>query len=413
MNDDKIRTQIHNAVDQYCAKYEVKDDPYLAQRVLNTSHASPMKGGIVVKKKLTIGFVIMLAVLLSVTALAAVLLSPKEVVEQVAVPIAQKNEQPNYTFEELTELLLTLNENGITLDEGSRMMQAFSTGHGYWEKDTIREICLAAFGSDERTWSIEQRHWYGETMVSVGAWDKNIWLIPGEDDLDIAEARLRGAQALKAAYDIDFPIENDETWFIYETYELMWDAVTNEFLAENAQWTFVYVNQKTGESYTVILARDGHVIDISDDRDKKFETSDAVSSLSTPYPKEEQAIMQYGSIMHFWPHEVQVDVYGEPYAIPSQQEYNSALVIAKEAIRVKFGEDALKTLGAYKVGYLHTAFVDDENQAMQLHWDFMISTDTEYLSDGYRVQFYQIIDCSTDSEEIIDMIVEYANMGNG
>lgn len=72
MNDNKIRAQIHNAVDQYCAKYEVKDDSYLAQRVFSISHASYMKGGIDVKKKLSVSFVLsMAAVLLSVTALAA------------------------------------------------------------------------------------------------------------------------------------------------------------------------------------------------------------------------------------------------------------------------------------------------------------------------------------------------------
>ena len=54
MSENKIRTQIHNAVDRYCAKCGVNDDPYLAQRVLNASHASQMKGGIIVKKKLSV-----------------------------------------------------------------------------------------------------------------------------------------------------------------------------------------------------------------------------------------------------------------------------------------------------------------------------------------------------------------------
>ena len=102
--------------------------------------------------------------LIAATALAVALLSPKEIVEQVAVPVAQNNDQENYTYEELADLIRTLNENGITLDEGSTLMKAFQSGHGYWEQSTIREICLAAFGEDEGAWTIEQRHWYGEMM---------------------------------------------------------------------------------------------------------------------------------------------------------------------------------------------------------------------------------------------------------
>ena len=38
MNEQKIRTQVHNTVDQYCAKHGVEANPYLAQRVLNVAH---------------------------------------------------------------------------------------------------------------------------------------------------------------------------------------------------------------------------------------------------------------------------------------------------------------------------------------------------------------------------------------
>ena len=87
-------------------------------------------GGYKVKKKISVVAILVAALMLfTVTALAVVLLSPKEIVEQVAVPTAQSNEQENYTYEDLQNLLQTLNENGITLDEGSTLMQAFKAGH--------------------------------------------------------------------------------------------------------------------------------------------------------------------------------------------------------------------------------------------------------------------------------------------
>ena len=89
-------------------------------------------GGYKVKRRISVGLVLTAVLLLAaVTALAVALLSPREVVEQVAVPLAQENEQENYSYDELRELMTALNENGITLDEGSRLMKAFQAGHGY------------------------------------------------------------------------------------------------------------------------------------------------------------------------------------------------------------------------------------------------------------------------------------------
>ena len=116
MNENKIRTQIHNAVDQYCAKYEVKDDPYLAQRVLNASHASQMKGGIVVKKKLSVGFVMMMAaMLLSVTALAAGI-----VMSMMTSRVAEMDAQGKFMtwgLEEKHAFVLAMRDSGFDMNE--------------------------------------------------------------------------------------------------------------------------------------------------------------------------------------------------------------------------------------------------------------------------------------------------------
>ena len=49
----------------------------------------------------------------------------------------------------------------------------------------------------------------------------------------------------------------------------------------------------------------------------------------------------------------------------------------------------------------------------QLMWDIMFTTDPEFLSDGYRVQFQRVIDHETGEENIVDVIVEHANLGSG
>ena len=161
------------------------------------------------KKKLTLSMVLVIVLLLiAVAALAVALLSPKEIVEQVAVPVAQNNDQENYTYEELKELITTFNENGITLDEGSKIMQAFQAGHGYWEGDTIKEICHAAFGED--SWTREQSFWYGEMMVAVGAWEYNAYILPKEDELQEEQARILATQILNNTYYVNLPSESSE-----------------------------------------------------------------------------------------------------------------------------------------------------------------------------------------------------------
>lgn len=124
--------------------------------------------------------------------------------------------------------------------------------------------------------------------------------------------------------------------------------------------------------------------------------------------------------MYFWPDEIKVaiygDLYGLPYAIPEPEEYAAALEDARKFIMEKYGADALDKLGDYKVGYLFQKLVDDENietKATQLMWDIMITTDPEFLSDGYSVQFQRVIDHETGEEKILDVTVEHATLGFG
>ena len=358
------------------------------------------------------------------TALAVTLLSPKDVVEQVAVPIAQNNAQENYTYEELKELITALNENGITLDEGSRLMQAFQTGHGYWEQNTIREICLAVFGKDELYWNIEQRHWYGEMMVAIGAWPKNLFLLPAEGDLTETEAIELAVKTLKDTYDVDLPTQTNDDWQVgaglsSNTY---YDEKGKEYSLE--QWHIAFSRKDKPYSWTYSILFDRHGENIQTDHFEEPEmderTQQRYNEIQDTFAKERDAVSKYGEVMYFWPDEVKVEIYGNlyglPYAIPEPEEYAAALEDAKELIAEEYGADALEKLGDYKVGYLFQKLVDDENietKATQLMWDIMITTDPEFLSDGYRVQFQRFIDHETGEEKIIDVIVEHANLGSG
>ena len=80
-------------------------------------------GGYKVKRKLSYGLVLAIVLLLAAaTAVAVALLSPKEVVEQVAVPMAQENDpdwrvNTEFSAEELEKFIRSANEIGIEISE--------------------------------------------------------------------------------------------------------------------------------------------------------------------------------------------------------------------------------------------------------------------------------------------------------
>ena len=253
MSDQRDKRFVQESIDSGLSV--MQGDPWLAQRIMNQERT----GGFTVKKRLSVGLVLAIVLMLiTVTALAAVLLTPKEVVEQIAVPTAQSNMQENYTYEDLKKLISILNENGITLDEGSTLMQAFHAGKGYWEKDTIEEICYSAFGRTQGVWTLEQKHWYGEMMTTIGVWGRNIWLLPEGDEISLSEARALAVKTLKDAYGAELPAESNEDWEVYETFELVWQPETDSFPRENAKWTVWFSRRNGGSlSYDVTFDRFG------------------------------------------------------------------------------------------------------------------------------------------------------------
>ena len=105
------------------------------------------KGKTVMKKKVTVS-VLLAAVLtvLAIGAIAAAIMGGRQVVEETAVPLALENDSSyqvngTYSHEELKAFIEKAEENGITLDETSQIMQALRSGEGYWEEEAIMEVC--------------------------------------------------------------------------------------------------------------------------------------------------------------------------------------------------------------------------------------------------------------------------------
>ena len=158
------------------------------------------------KRKLTYGLVLAIVLLLAAaTALAVALLSPKEVVEQVAVPMAQENDPDwrvnmKFSAEELETFIRKANEIGIEIREDDPIMEALRSGEGYDEEEAIMEVCRQAFGGTYSTWTLEERHWFDDMLTEIGFTDGESQPLPGPDDLTEEEARAKMIEAIQTEF---------------------------------------------------------------------------------------------------------------------------------------------------------------------------------------------------------------------
>lgn len=235
---------------------------------LHNNIMSQIKGEKIVNRKISLSLVFAILLALgTVTAVAIELLSGMQIIEQFAVPMAQENDseaytQESYTNEELVQLIQTLNENGITLDEDSHIMQALRNGQGYWEEEVLMEICREAFGGNFSTWSIEEKHWFDSMTVQIGFKEKNPYRIPDKDDMSIPEAKAHAAALLKAEYGAELPVENDEYWMLWEWFYESWTDMDG---FHPAKWKFEYINSTTNvQEYSVSFDQEGTLLDITE-----------------------------------------------------------------------------------------------------------------------------------------------------
>ncbi len=213
MREEMDRAKMHKAIDASFSG--LTGDPWLFQRV----SARAAEGEIKVKKKISAGLVLALVlVLLAVAAVAVALLTHKEIMEQVAVPMALENDEETggvnrcYSHEELARIVQVLEENGITLPENDSIMQHLQNGYGYYEDELANSICSAAFGGLYNTWTQEQKQWYEELEARMGHIETFLEYMPGEDNMTYPEAEAFALSRLREEYGQDLPLEDRNCW---------------------------------------------------------------------------------------------------------------------------------------------------------------------------------------------------------
>lgn len=257
MDEMHLSEQITRAVEGHCA--HLQTDPFLAQKVLCQARG---KENIKVKRKMSVGLVLaVILMLLTVTAVAAAILSGMEVIEQQAVPVAQGNDREvrpveDYTHEELQSILAVAAENGIFLDDDSSIMRALRRGEGYSEEETIMALCRVAFGGLYYDWTLDERYWFENMMVRIGWSMENNMVLPPEGELTSAQAHELAATLIREAYGAQIPV-GDQAFYRDE----VWYTPADETDWSVGSWSFTFRPKSLdGDIYRVSFdGKGGHV----------------------------------------------------------------------------------------------------------------------------------------------------------
>lgn len=220
----------------------------------------PRKERIIMRNKLSYGLVLAIILcLLTLTAVAAVLLTGKELVETEVLPMALKNDQAHapliFTNEELAQIAALAEQNGVTLGENTRL--ALENGLDILEKEVVRELAYATFGTEPMFWTLEEQYWFHQAMEELGMW-KNDHLLPGEGDLTEAEAVARAMEELRRRTDSGVAfLDHPDAYRLARSYQM---AYSQDGQPSEKLWIIGFLDKERNFFYQVMLNQAGEYI---------------------------------------------------------------------------------------------------------------------------------------------------------
>ena len=251
----KRTAQIQDALDTTLSG--LQDDFGLSRKIIQMSE-KPLKPRI--KFSYGIVFAILLA-LFAATAVAAVYLSSQQFVQQKVLPIAKENDANGYeekfSNHELAKIIQMAQDNEIELSDD--IITAFENGYGYYEQSVIMDIVRREFGEDYSLWSIEQKYWFGETMVLLGFSTYNSCYLPSNDEPSLQDCIAIIQKNILESYNDD--ITDSSIWKQRVSFE---ELTENSMSHNNPHWYFSFNSlDLQHNSYEVELTAQGQIVSIN------------------------------------------------------------------------------------------------------------------------------------------------------
>jgi hypothetical protein len=211
------------------------------------------------KKKLSVGLVLAIVLMLiTVTVLAAALLSGKDFVQEVLHPKAQENQSQSWTEEEVAEILRIAGENGLSLSE--EQQARLLDGGGYNKEELMRLFVKLDLGFYPSTWPIEDQAWYDQIQVDIGRIDKTYYALPEEGEATEDEVLAKVQAIIHGQYDTDAPLADETIYRRHITYKWTQTEPNDETLVK--RWHVWYEPlDLTHSDYRVALDTEANVLE--------------------------------------------------------------------------------------------------------------------------------------------------------
>ena len=246
-------------------KYDTQPDNIIRQEInaelsfldsrpsLHYDIMSQIKGEKVVNKKVSLALVFVLILLLTGTvAVAAVLLSGKDFVDQFLGPMSQQTENAQWTDEELDRILSLSEDNGIEITEDIRA--TLKSSDPVYKEELLRLFMKIDLGFYPATWPLEEQAWYNELLVQYGIAEKQTRILPAEGEISQEDALNIARKYILDKWNVDV-LQGEYTF--YQQYMLSEDDETG---AVTKIWDIEYESED-GTFYVVCLQPDGAVIE--------------------------------------------------------------------------------------------------------------------------------------------------------
>ena len=230
----------------------IQDDPWMVQRVLSKAHEAPGTGGFIVKKKMSAGLIFAIVMmLLTVTAVAAVLLSGKDFVNQFLAPMSSETAEECWSEAELSQIFTLAEENGVEITDEIRA--AMESNDPVYKEELLRLFMKIDLGYYPAAWPLEEQAWYDELLVKYGLTEERTRFLPTEGEISQKEALNIACEYILDKWSVD--VKQGE-FILYQQYMLSEDETGKHI----KMWDIEY-ESADGTIYVVCLRSDGSVIE--------------------------------------------------------------------------------------------------------------------------------------------------------
>ena len=235
----------------------------LMQSVLAADHAQPARRA----PKIRTGLVLALIMtMLACAAVAAALLSVRQITDDYIIPMANDDADISYTMEETHFLVQLAEENGLVLSEITRdqIARAAQNGEGFYKDEMLKELAKAEFGENIKAWTLTQKHWWDEACTSIG-WGASVENIMPEGGEEAKFPMIATAIAhIHAQADASAPLTDAAQYQTYVSY-LDGDAADMDDAPYTGRyWTITFDPlYLEGAMYGVDMRDDGTVLNMS------------------------------------------------------------------------------------------------------------------------------------------------------